>query len=83
MGITELLRQAPALYREIDSGVRTDMGLEQLVRLAATGSGIPSENIQNAVLDQTYLTAYLTPGGASVYLMNSDLVMPLIRSLFG
>jgi LCP family protein required for cell wall assembly len=83
MGVTELLRNAPALYREIDSGVRTDMSFEQLLRLATTGTGIPSDNIQNAVLDQTYLTSYLTPGGASVYLMNPDLVMPLIRSLFG
>jgi LCP family protein required for cell wall assembly len=83
MGVTELLRNAPALYREIDSGVRTDMSFEQLLRLATTGTGIPSENIQNAVLDQSYLTSYLTPGGASVYLMNPELVMPLIRSLFG
>ncbi len=83
MGVTEMLRQAPAIYREIDSGIRTDMGLEQLLRLATTGSDIASENIQSAVLDQSYLTSYLTPGGASVYLMNPDLVMPLIRSLFG
>ena len=83
MGVTELLRQMPSLYREISGGVRTDMNLEQLLRLATTGSGIPSDNIQSAVLDQSYLTSYLTPGGASVYLMNPDLVIPLIRSLFG
>lgn len=83
MGVTDLLRNAPALYREVNSGIRTDLSFEQLVRLATTAVGIPSENIQNAVLDQSYLTSYLTPGGASVYLLNRDLVMPLIRSLFG
>lgn len=83
MGVTEMLRQVPALYREVSGGVRTDLNPEQLLRLATTGGSIPSENIQSAVLDQSYLTSYLTPGGASVYLMNPDLVMPLIRSLFG
>lgn len=83
LGIGEMLLRAPGLYQEINSGVRTDMSVDQLVRLATTGSGIPSENIQNAVLDQSYLSSYLTPGGASVYLMNPELVIPLIRSLFG
>lgn len=83
MGVTEFLRTAPQFYREIEGGVRTDMNFEQLLRLATTASDIPSENIQSAVLDQSYLTSYLTPGGASVYLMNPELVIPLIRSLFG
>lgn len=83
LGVSEMLLRAPQLYQEVNSGVRTDMSLEQLLRLAKTGSGIEPDAIQSAVLDQSFLTSYLTPGGASVYLMNPELVIPLIQRLFG
>lgn len=83
LGIGQMILRAPSLYREVEGGIRTDLNLEQLVRLAKTVSDIPSENTQNRVLDQDYVTSFRTPGGASVLLLNSDVAMPMIQELFG
>lgn len=83
LGLGKMLLNGPSLYREVESGIRTDLSLEQILRLAKTVGDIPSENIRSEVLDQDYVTSYRTPGGASVLLLNSELAMPLIQELFG
>lgn len=82
LGFAELLFRAPSLYREVEDGIRTDLSLEQILRLAKTVGDLPSENIRNEVLDYDYVTSYRTPGGASVQLLNSELAMPMIQDLF-
>jgi LCP family protein required for cell wall assembly len=79
----ELLLRAPSIYREIEDGIRTDLSLEQILRLAKTVGDIPAENIQNEVLDYDYVSSYRTPGGASVLILNNEAAAPLIQSLFG
>ena len=83
LGLGKMLLNAPSLYREVESGIRTDLNLEQILRLAKTVGDIPSENMRSEVLDQDYVTSYRTPGGASVLLLNSELAMSLIQELFG
>lgn len=83
LGLVGLLSRAPSLYREVEGGIRTDLSLEQIVRLAKTVGDIPSGNIRNAVIDQDYVTSFRTPGGASVLLLNSDMALPMIHDLFG
>jgi len=83
LGVGEMLLRAPSLYREVEDGVRTDLSLEQLLRLAKSISDIPAGGIRNDVLDYDYVTSYRTPGGASVLLLRPDTAMPLIQSLFG
>ena len=83
LGLGKMLLNAPSLYREVESGIRTDLSLEQILRLAKTVGDVPSENMRNEVLDQDYVTSYRTPGGASVLLLNSELAMSLIQELFG
>lgn len=82
LGFGELLFRAPSLYREVEDGIRTDLSLEQILRLAQTVGDIPSENLRNEVLDQDYVSSYRTPGGASVLLLNVDAALPLIQDLF-
>lgn len=83
LGLAEMLLKAPSLYREVEGGIRTDLSLEQMLRLAKTVGDIPSENMRNEVLDQNYVTSYRTPGGASVLLLNSESAALLIQQLFG
>ncbi|MBP6789122.1 MAG: LCP family protein, partial [Candidatus Promineofilum sp.] len=83
LGAGEMLLRVPSLYREVESGVRTDLSLEQLLRLAKSISDIPAGGIRNEVLDYDYVTSYRTPGGASVLLLRPDTAMPLIQTLFG
>ncbi len=83
LGIGDMLLRAPALYREVESGIRTDLSLEQILRLAKTVSDIPTENMRNDVLDQDYVTSFRTPAGASVLLLNTEAANLLIQDLFG
>jgi len=83
LGIGEMLLRAPSLYREVEEGIRTDLSLEQMLRLAKTVSDMPSGNIRNEVLDYDYVSSYRTPGGASVLLLRPETAVPLIESLFG
>lgn len=82
LGITEFLRRAPSLYREVESGVRTDLNIEQLLRLAKTVSGIPRDAIRSGVLDTNYVSSYRTPAGASVLLLNQEAAFPYLQTLF-
>mgnify|MGYP002682925295 FL=1 len=83
LGAGEMLLRVPSLYREVESGVRTDLSLEQLLRLAKSISDIPADGIRNEVLDYDYVSSYRTPGGASVLLLRPDTALPLIQTLFG
>jgi anionic cell wall polymer biosynthesis LytR-Cps2A-Psr (LCP) family protein len=82
LGFTDLVRRAPDLYRQIEAGIRTDLGLDDMARLAMTVNDIPRENIRSAVLDGNYVTSYRAPNGAAVLLLQSDVATPLINSLF-
>ncbi len=82
LGITGLLAKAPILYQQMEQGIRTDLSLEQIVSLAKTVSDIPSENIQNDVLDYDYVSSYLTEAGAQVLILDNNKAAALIQQLF-
>lgn len=82
LGVTGLLSRAPALYQQVEQGIRTDLSLEQLVRLATVAADIPSENIRNEVIDYEYVSSYRTQQGASVLILDNAKAGPLIDSMF-
>lgn len=82
LGVTGLLAKAPILYQQMEQGIRTDLSLEQIVSLAKTVSDIPSENIQNDVLDYDYVSSYLTEQGAQVLILDNNKAAVLIQQLF-
>lgn len=82
LGITGLVTKAPILYQQLEQGVRTDLTLEQIMRLSVTASEIPSENIRNEVLDYQYVTSHTTDTGAQVLVLSNASASELIRTLF-
>jgi LCP family protein required for cell wall assembly len=82
LGPAELITQAPFLYQQLSQGIRTDLSLDQLIRLAKAASDVPSENIRNEVLDQNYVAGYRTELGASVLIPVNEQIAPLIQSMF-
>ncbi len=46
-----LVAKAPALYEKIAPGIRTNLTLDQVIRLAWLASEIPAENIHKSVFD--------------------------------
>jgi LCP family protein required for cell wall assembly len=45
-----LIKKSPVLYRELSSGVNTNLTLEQAIQLAWLASQIPQENIRSGVI---------------------------------
>jgi polyisoprenyl-teichoic acid--peptidoglycan teichoic acid transferase len=82
LGVTGLIQRAPVLYQQLGEGIRTDLSLEQLIRLAQTAGDIPSENIRSDVLDYRYVNSHTTENGASVLVLINDKAATLVRSLF-
>jgi polyisoprenyl-teichoic acid--peptidoglycan teichoic acid transferase len=81
-GFASLLLDAPNLYRQVEEGVRTDLSLDQLLRLAQTASQVEDGKIYNDVLDYRYVSSYTTEAGAAVLILNNEAAAPLIRQLF-
>jgi anionic cell wall polymer biosynthesis LytR-Cps2A-Psr (LCP) family protein len=82
LGVASLIARAPTLYQQLEQGIRTDLSLDQITRLALTASDIPSENIRNDVLDYDYVTSYRTEAGAQVLVLINEKAAPLIADLF-
>jgi polyisoprenyl-teichoic acid--peptidoglycan teichoic acid transferase len=82
LGVTEMIRRAPTLYRQLEQGVRTDLSLQELIALAQMAAEVPRESIQNEVLDQRYVSGHRTEQGASVQVMDNEAAAELIRRLF-
>jgi LCP family protein required for cell wall assembly len=82
LGFTGLITQASSLYQQVENGVRTDLSLEQMIRLASAVNGIDSDSIRNEVLDYDYVSSYLTESGAQVLILENDKAAVLIQQLF-
>ncbi|MCA9901066.1 MAG: LCP family protein [Anaerolineales bacterium] len=82
LGFTGMIAQAGTLYQQVENGIRTDLSLEQMIRLATAANGIDSEDIRNDVLDYDYVSSYLTEGGAQVLILENEKAAVLIQDLF-
>ena len=82
LGLPSLISRAPVLYQQLEQGIRTDLSLDQLVRLATLASDIPSDNIRNDVLDYDYVESFRTEAGAQVLILVNDKAAPLIQDMF-
>ncbi len=82
LGMSSLMARAPALYQQLERGIRTDLNMEQMLSLATTVSEIPSQRIRNDVLDFDYVTSHKTETGAQVLVLVNDRAAALIHSLF-
>ncbi|MBE2222195.1 MAG: LCP family protein [Anaerolineae bacterium] len=82
MGVGSLLTKAPAIYRQLENGVKTDLSLDQLIALATTISEIPEENIRNEVLGYGYVSSYRAENGAQVLVLDNAAAAQLIQELF-
>jgi polyisoprenyl-teichoic acid--peptidoglycan teichoic acid transferase len=52
----KLLAQAPELYSTFSSGIRTNLPLDDALKLAVLVRDIPRENIRNGVIDHSMIT---------------------------
>lgn len=61
--LPRMIANAPALYQELSSGVRTNLNLDQVIRLAWFAKDIPEENIKHAIIGPEQVNFFKTPDG--------------------
>jgi len=61
-----LVMNAPAIYEDLSTGVRTNMSLDQVIKLAWKAREISKENIQTVVIGPEYVTIEKSPDGLDI-----------------
>ncbi len=59
--LPQLVAKAPQLLDMLQSAVKTDLSLEQMIRLAKLATEIDPKNIKQATIDENMVVAYNTP----------------------
>lgn len=81
--IDDLALQALPIWREIEAGVETELGFNQMVELALYAAEIDLGNINNAVLDWQYLRPIILEDGREVLIPDRAALAELMTSVFG
>ncbi len=80
-GLTQFIGQAPALYSQLSTSVKTNMSLDEMLRLASLVLEIPRENIRTGVIDYLYAEQATTNSGDQVLVLRSNAVGLLLNQV--
>jgi polyisoprenyl-teichoic acid--peptidoglycan teichoic acid transferase len=67
---TDTLNKIPQLYSDLSSTVITDLGLDDILRLALYAPRLTNADIRGYYIRPPHVSSWMTPGGASVLLPN-------------
>jgi polyisoprenyl-teichoic acid--peptidoglycan teichoic acid transferase len=70
-----LISKAPVLYNELSSGIRTNLSLDEAIRLAWLGSQIPEESIKRGAIDAQHVAFAKSPDGTQ------DVLKPITEKI--
>ena len=68
--LPSLIKNAPVIYEDVSTGVRTNIALDQAIRFAWKAAEIPLENIEMIVIGPEYITIETSPD-------NLDILKPI------
>ncbi len=77
-----LITKAPVLYRELSSGIRTNMTLEELFKLGMLATQIPEGNIKRGVLGPDTVEFGLSPDGLDILIPIPDKIRLVRDEIF-
>jgi LCP family protein required for cell wall assembly len=80
--LPHLISRAPVLYNDLADSVRTNLNLEQGIRLAVLALQVPKENITRAVIDNQYVTIDKSPLGLDILTPIPDRIRLLRDDVF-
>ncbi len=64
--LTNLIERSPALYKTLSSGIRTNLTLLQVIRLAWLAQQIPQENIKQGIIGPDQVTPTMSIDGQAI-----------------
>ena len=77
-----LIKKAPTLYSELASGIRTNLTMEDAIRLALLAQEVPEENIKRGVIGKGYTIFGRSPDNLSINIPIPDKVYMLRDEIF-
>ncbi len=77
-----LVQKGPTLYNELASGIRTNLTLDQLIKLALMAKDVPEENIQRGIIDKSNVFFGNSPDGLSILIPIPDDIHNLRDQIF-
>jgi LCP family protein required for cell wall assembly len=80
--LPDLISKAPTLYRELSSGIRTNLSLDQVIQLALLSQSVSDENIQKGVLGSEYVIFGRSPDNLSILIPLSDKIHQMRDQIF-
>lgn len=78
-----LIQKAPNLYRQLSSGIRTNLALDDAIKLAVLATEVPEENIKQGVIGRGYMVFGRSPDNLSINIPIPDKVRLLRDEIFG
>jgi len=75
---TDTLTRIPQLYNDLSQTVITDIGLGDILNLARYAPTLTNANIRSYYIRPPYVSAWMTPAGASVQLPNQEALQQLL-----
>ncbi len=76
---TDAISKIPQLYNDFSSSVITDLGLNDLLKLAPLALHLNNADIRSYYIGRNDVTAWMTPGGASVQLPNGPAIQSMLQ----
>jgi LCP family protein required for cell wall assembly len=77
-----LVSKAPELYQEFSSGIKTNLTLDQIIRLANLALQVPAENILQAVIGPDVVYNGKSPDGLDILIPIPDEIRVLRDQIF-
>jgi LCP family protein required for cell wall assembly len=77
-----LISKAPQLYSELASGIRTNLTLDQVIRLALLAQTVPEESIQRDLINKDNVYFATSPDGLSILIPIPDDINNLRDRMF-
>lgn len=78
-----LIQKAPTLYQELSSGIRTNLTLDDAIKLAMLATEVPKEKIKQGVIGRGYMVFGRSPDNLSINIPIPDKVRLLRDEIFG
>jgi LCP family protein required for cell wall assembly len=80
--LPNLIGNAPKLYQELSSGIRTNLSLDEIIQLALLAKSVPQEEIKQGVLDKNYVLFAESPDKLSILIPLPDKIHTLRDEIF-
>ncbi len=76
---TNSIAKIPELYNDFSSAIITDLTLPDLVQLAPLALHVTNADIRSFYIGKDLVTAWMTPGGASVQIPNAPAIQSMLQ----